>query len=159
MKVFVTGAGGQLGHDIMKELRRRGHEGIGSDVTSGSGYLSLDITDAQAVSRTIAEIKPDVVIHCRGRGGGRGETGAGGYIGYIDPVPKDNHYRKLLQIGNAPTDFCEIARIEKQPPSDSDSDGGCCVAGYYLSNFANQHCHLIGRLDASGFQPPKGNCP
>lgn len=66
MKVFVTGAGGQLGHDIMKELLRRGHEGIGSDVTPGGGYLSLDITDAQAVSRVIAEIKPDAVIHCAG---------------------------------------------------------------------------------------------
>ena len=66
MKVFVTGAGGQLGHDIMKELRRRGHEGIGSDVAPGSGYLALDITDARAVSRVIAEIKPDAVIHCAG---------------------------------------------------------------------------------------------
>lgn len=66
MKVFVTGAGGQLGHDIMKELLRRGHEGIGSDVTPGGGYLSLDITDAQAVSRVITEIKPDAVIHCAG---------------------------------------------------------------------------------------------
>lgn len=66
MKVFVTGAGGQLGHDIMKELRIRGHEGIGSDVASGGGYLSLDITDAQAVSRVIEEIKPDAVIHCAG---------------------------------------------------------------------------------------------
>lgn len=66
MKVFVTGAGGQLGHDIMKELRRRGHEGIGSDVASGGGYLPLDITDAWAVSRVIEEIKPDAVIHCAG---------------------------------------------------------------------------------------------
>lgn len=66
MKVFVTGAGGQLGHDIMKELRRRGHEGIGSDVASGRGYLPLDITDARAVSRVIEEIKPDAVIHCAG---------------------------------------------------------------------------------------------
>ena len=66
MKVFGTGAGGQLGHDIMKELRIRGHEGIGSDVASGGGYLSLDITDAQAVSRVIEEIKPDAVIHCAG---------------------------------------------------------------------------------------------
>ena len=66
MKVFVTGAGGQLGHDIMKQLQKRGHEGIGSDVTSGSGYLPLDITDARAVSRVIEEIKPDAVIHCAG---------------------------------------------------------------------------------------------
>ena len=32
MKVFVTGVGGQLGHDVMNELAKRGHEGIGSDI-------------------------------------------------------------------------------------------------------------------------------
>ena len=32
MKVFVTGVGGQLGHDVMNELARRGHEGVGSDI-------------------------------------------------------------------------------------------------------------------------------
>ena len=32
MKVFVTGVGGQLGHDVMNELHKRGHEGIGSDI-------------------------------------------------------------------------------------------------------------------------------
>lgn len=66
MRVFVTGAGGQLGHDIMAELRRRGHEGIGSDLTTGGDCLPLDITDARAVSRAVGEIKPDAVIHCAG---------------------------------------------------------------------------------------------
>ena len=32
MKVFVTGVGGQLGYDVMNELKRRGHEAIGSDI-------------------------------------------------------------------------------------------------------------------------------
>ena len=32
MKVFVTGVGGQLGHDVMNELARRGYDGIGSDL-------------------------------------------------------------------------------------------------------------------------------
>ena len=32
MKVFVTGVAGQLGHDVMNELAKRGYEGIGSDV-------------------------------------------------------------------------------------------------------------------------------
>ena len=31
MKIFVTGVGGQLGHDVMNELAKRGYEGIGSD--------------------------------------------------------------------------------------------------------------------------------
>ena len=32
MRALVTGVGGQLGHDVMNELNRRGHEGIGSDL-------------------------------------------------------------------------------------------------------------------------------
>ena len=37
MKVYVTGVCGQLGHDVMNELARRGHEGIGSDLASTYG--------------------------------------------------------------------------------------------------------------------------
>ena len=76
MKVFVTGVGGQLGHDVMNELAKRGHEGVGSDIApvysgiqDGSAvcampYVQLDITDAAAVGRVLNEVKPDAVIHC-----------------------------------------------------------------------------------------------
>ena len=76
MKVFVTGVAGQLGHDVMNELNKRGYEGIGSDLASeyagvqdGSAvtemtYVSMDITDKEVVERTLLEIKPDVVVHC-----------------------------------------------------------------------------------------------
>ena len=76
MKLFVTGVNGQLGHDVMNELNKRGHEGVGSDiadayagVSDGSAvtkmpYISLDITEKEAVRKTIENIKPDVVIHC-----------------------------------------------------------------------------------------------
>ena len=76
MKVFVTGVAGQLGHDVMNELNKRGYEGIGSDlapeyagVQDGSAvtkmtYVSMDITDKEAVEHTLLEIKPDVVVHC-----------------------------------------------------------------------------------------------
>lgn len=63
MRVFVTGVGGQLGHDVMKELLKRGHEGIGSDV-QGDCDRKLDITDAAAVTAVLTECKPDAVIHC-----------------------------------------------------------------------------------------------
>lgn len=76
MKFFVTGVAGQLGHDVMNELAKRGHEGVGSDLASeysgaadGSAvvsmpYVSLDITDAAAVEKVLTEVKPDVVVHC-----------------------------------------------------------------------------------------------
>ncbi len=68
MRVFVTGVGGQLGHDVMQELAKRGHEGIGSDilpeVDNGAAYFSLDITDAAAVKAVLEQVKPDAVIHC-----------------------------------------------------------------------------------------------
>ncbi|MBP3651630.1 MAG: dTDP-4-dehydrorhamnose reductase [Clostridia bacterium] len=68
MKVFVTGVGGQLGHDVMNELKKRGHAGIGSDilpeVPGQANYVQLDITDAAQVSAVLTEVKPDAVIHC-----------------------------------------------------------------------------------------------
>ena len=76
MKFFVTGVGGQLGHDVMNELISRGHEGVGSDIqaqysgiqdgtpVATAPYRQLDITDAKAVTSVITEVNPDAVIHC-----------------------------------------------------------------------------------------------
>lgn len=76
MKVFVTGVGGQLGHDVVNELERRSYESVGSDIQTiysgvqdGSAvvsvpYIQLDITDKEAVAKAIEEIHPDVIIHC-----------------------------------------------------------------------------------------------
>jgi len=76
MKVLVTGVAGQLGHDVMNELAKRGHEGVGSDLAAEySGiaddsavtkmpYVSMDITDAAAVETVLQEVKPDAVVHC-----------------------------------------------------------------------------------------------
>lgn len=76
MKVFVTGVGGQLGHDLMNELAKRGYEGIGSDIApqysgiqdnsavSKMPYVSADITNQGAVESVITAVGPDVVIHC-----------------------------------------------------------------------------------------------
>ena len=76
MKVFVTGVGGQLGHDVVNDLTSRGYDAVGSDiaekyagVADGSAvttvpYVQLDITDRSAVVATIERIHPDVIIHC-----------------------------------------------------------------------------------------------
>ena len=62
MKVLVTGANGQLGHDVMNELKKRGYEAIGSDI-AGDVDLLMDITDDESVKQ-VKEIAPDAIIHC-----------------------------------------------------------------------------------------------
>lgn len=76
MKILVTGVAGQLGHDVMNELHKRGHIGIGSDIAPAYAgnpdgtpvctmdYVQLDITDGAAVEKVISGLKPDGVVHC-----------------------------------------------------------------------------------------------
>lgn len=76
MKILVTGVNGQLGHDVMNELSKRGHECVGIDITEvysgindGSAiiskpYIQLDITDSSAVDTVISSESPEAVIHC-----------------------------------------------------------------------------------------------
>ncbi|MCI8691494.1 MAG: dTDP-4-dehydrorhamnose reductase [Lachnospiraceae bacterium] len=58
MKILVTGVKGQLGHDVVKELEKRGIEAVGVDIEE------MDITEAESVDRVIKEVSPDAVIHC-----------------------------------------------------------------------------------------------
>ena len=76
MRLYVDGVCGQLGHDVVNEALSRGHQVCGSDIQpayagimDGSpvcscSYRQLDITDKDAVGRTIEELKPDSIIHC-----------------------------------------------------------------------------------------------
>lgn len=74
MKILVTGVNGQLGHDVMLELQKRGYEAVGcgsspeyrgmADAVAKLPYVSLDITDDAAVDSLLQEIKPDCVCHC-----------------------------------------------------------------------------------------------
>lgn len=76
MKVLVTGAAGQLGHDVLNELSSREHEAVGTDlapeysgVQDGTPvtilpYVQLDITNQEKVDQVITELVPDAVIHC-----------------------------------------------------------------------------------------------
>ena len=63
MKVLVTGVSGQLGYDVIIELKRRGHEAFGSDITE-SADIQLDITDKNDVETVLKKVQPDAVIHC-----------------------------------------------------------------------------------------------
>ena len=73
MIALITGVGGQLGHDIVNELRKRGVNTVGSDIlfeneiinkSDWDKYIRLDITDKKAVDVLIEDISPDVIIHC-----------------------------------------------------------------------------------------------
>ena len=78
MLAFVTGICGQLGHDVVEELKSRGYDVVASDIlfmdkgeadnnesnSPKAYYVQLDITDKEAVDRTIQIFKPDVIIHC-----------------------------------------------------------------------------------------------
>lgn len=68
MKAFVTGVGGQLGFDVMRELIKRGHEVMGADIAPSSDndmpYVQMDITDRTLTEQILNREKPDVVFHC-----------------------------------------------------------------------------------------------
>ena len=76
MRVFVTGVNGQLGHDVMNELARRGIEAVGSGIEpeyvgimDGSPvctmpYVGLDLTNEEEARRILTEEKIDCLIHC-----------------------------------------------------------------------------------------------
>lgn len=58
MRILVTGASGQLGYDVERELERRGIEHL------GTSSRELDITDREAVERLMQSYRPDAVVHC-----------------------------------------------------------------------------------------------
>ena len=76
MKVLVTGAAGQLGHDVLNELSSREYKAVGTDLAlEYSGlqdgtpvtilpYVQMDITDQEKADQVITDLAPDAVIHC-----------------------------------------------------------------------------------------------
>ncbi len=79
MRVLVTGVTGQLGHDVVKELNKRGHTAIGTarrlpegllpgkllglDVQAPA-FLKMDLEDEERVKTAITSLHPDAIIHC-----------------------------------------------------------------------------------------------
>lgn len=58
MKVLVTGAKGQLGFDVVKELQKQNIEYYGAT------REDFDLVDFEATEKFIVHYMPDVVIHC-----------------------------------------------------------------------------------------------
>lgn len=58
MRVLVTGVKGQLGYDVVNELKKNNIEPVGVDIEE------MDITDNESVNKVITEANVDAVIHC-----------------------------------------------------------------------------------------------
>ena len=57
MKILITGAGGQLGRELVDAAQAGGHQ------VSGLTRAELDVTDATAVQLAVTRERPDVIIH------------------------------------------------------------------------------------------------
>ena len=82
MKILLTGAGGQIGHDLIGALTASGHEVISTDLAprppshahaGGSKWKRLDVTDAEATEAMFLKVKPDMVFHLAAILSARGE--------------------------------------------------------------------------------------
>ena len=82
MKILLTGAGGQIGHDLIGALVAQGHDVVSTDLAprppshahaEGVDWQRLDVTDAPAVQHLFTDIKPDLVFHLAAILSARGE--------------------------------------------------------------------------------------
>ncbi len=108
MKVLVTGVNGQLGNDVMLELKKRNIEAIGCDITkkysginasspvASMPYFRLDITDMDKVFDRLKMLRPDAVIHCAA------------YTA-VDNAQEEENYDTVMQVNYEGTRFLASA--------------------------------------------------
>ncbi len=68
-RALLTGAAGRIGKYVIGALARRGVEVVATDIVSegipeDTRFERCDLTDAHAVRRLVALVKPDAVVHC-----------------------------------------------------------------------------------------------
>lgn len=78
MTILLTGAGGQIGRELVQSLRGAGRQVVPTDLAPpeadrSEGWRALDVTDAGAVADMIAEVRPRVVYHLAAILSARGE--------------------------------------------------------------------------------------
>jgi threonine 3-dehydrogenase len=82
MKILLTGAGGQIGHDLIGALVAAGHSVVSTDLAprppshahaGGVDWQRLDVTDPAAVQHMFTDIRPELVFHLAAILSARGE--------------------------------------------------------------------------------------
>ncbi|MGN0165718.1 MAG: SDR family oxidoreductase [Lachnospiraceae bacterium] len=108
MRVMVTGVEGQLGHDVINEVFKRGHKCFGTDLNlfyskkpdgtmvSKLPYCHMDVSNLATVDRVVDSLRPDVVIHC---------------ASYSDSVSAEEplNYDKVMKVNVKGTENIAIA--------------------------------------------------
>lgn len=66
MKILVTGKNGQLGSDVLDELKNRQVKNnlADGDIIIGVGREDFDLENSEPLIGYITELRPDVIIHC-----------------------------------------------------------------------------------------------
>jgi dTDP-4-dehydrorhamnose reductase len=180
MRVLITGAGGQLGHDLLAAFDDPRYE------VTGTTHESMDLADRDAVLSTICGVEPDVVIHggawtavdaCEGdpdrafavngfgtRNVAEGARRVGAHLVYVstDYVfdgTKDGPYREWDPTG--PASVYGASKLAGEREIDP---GGAIVrtgwvCGAHGNNFVKTMLRLAGERDTWGVVDDQRGCP
>ena len=62
MNILVTGANGQLGHEMQRVAKNSTHQFVFTDVAEG--YEKLDITNLDAIRQMVTDRNINLIVNC-----------------------------------------------------------------------------------------------